>query len=123
MKIISGSVTMLASEGRITMQVPNLAFGEPSPELLELPDEYFWKLTSACFPTESDAHCLFLSPTGWKHFRDAIKEAFEASDHKRGTWKEFEEHATGFFSRTRKKRDRKIASLQRSINKLKAFDL
>lgn len=78
MKITKNSITHLASEGRITLQVPELYFNENSPEMIDAPNEWFCYIKydkSPCIGKQKGV--LYLTEKGFNDNYDDIKSAFE----------------------------------------------
>jgi len=127
-KVLKGSVTQLASEGRITLQVPEfeIAF-DPSQAsgFEELPDDWFIRAragsgNSWALSVGKERGFLVLSQKGWEANKAKIKEVFMKAEHKRGTWEEFEQEAADTFSGLEESRQRRIKALEDKIALLKA---
>jgi hypothetical protein len=122
MKILKGAITSLASEGRITLQIPqfDLCFGNYTPEYEEVPDEWIITLrNSGSRPAVGrESGFWFLTRVGWEANKDAIKKAFESANFQRGTWKEFEEYAEEHFLEVGKALQKHVDYLQKKIDQL-----
>jgi len=124
MKLRKNTITTLAREGRISLQVPQfiLCFGkEPEESLIDFPNEWFVIAKSSRVPAvgKKEGGFMFLSEVGWKANKKAIKRAFEKSKHKRGTWEDFEIHAEKHFQDVKDALDKRINYLQRKLEEAK----
>lgn len=101
MKIIKDSITALASEGRMTLQIPQYDLGANNTIEEEVPDEWFVTLRNASYPAVGREHgYLFLTRAGWFANQDKLKEAFENAEYNRGnTWEDFETYTIKHFQR------------------------
>jgi len=125
-----GVITSLASEGRLTLQVPQYdiiikegrAFFAQSLTCAEgakeHPDEWFVWLKNSRPAIGRESGFLFLTRKGWEANKEEIKKAFEASKTKRGTWKEFEDHAEYHLKEVEEKTQKHIRFLQKKIDVL-----
>lgn len=119
MKILKGAIPSLASEGQITLQIPEFDVGGPHPEFEEVEDCFVWLLSSKNVPVVGkEQGCLFLSEIGWNRYKDEIKEAFEKSTNPRGTWLEFEEYVESFFEDVKSSIVKEIDRLDKSKEKI-----
>lgn len=128
MKIVKDSITVLAGEGWLTLQVPSLALrwpGEPDVEYEDAPDEWFVEVRIG----SSSKHELcvgkergfpHLSRKGWEANKGKLAAAFAGASFKRGTWADFEKHADEFFSELEETRQRRIKAAQDKIKQLEA---
>ena len=125
MRIIKGAIEQLASEGYITLQVPQYIIDTrlpPPPMPLEtIPNDWIETLKSSqdrrCCGNESGF--WFLTEKGWNAKKDDIKKAFINSQHPRGSWTDFEVHATKHFKNVAERNQKHLKSLQ---DKLKRFE-
>jgi len=132
MRIIKDTITMLASQGHVTLQVPDGWIGG-TPVMEEVPDEWLMRVK-----VESEAHrpCvgkeqgfLFLTRAGWEANKDRIKAAFDAHNekvardyptHPRKTWADFEAHVDKHFDDMRRLIERKIRNLKAKVAELES---
>ena len=131
MQIFKDSITSLAREGRLTLQVPNMiiSFGPaaPGPQYINAPDEWF------CF-LKNDTPCvgkqqgyLYLTEKGFNDNYDDLKKAFEDAiargyDRTNGVgWPAFVQHAADHFAEVKSRQAKLIAKKQKEIAELQAF--
>jgi hypothetical protein len=123
MLIFKNGITLLASEGRLTLQVPDMAYGCSSLEGEEVPNDWIMQIRGGqhipCVGKEQGF--LFLTRKGWEANKDKIKAAFEASKDKRGTWQEFEAMAEKHFIQVQKKLNSLIQRLEAKVKEAKAI--
>ena len=116
MNVIDQAITALASEGRLTLQIPELAIGPYS--VSEASNDWFVRASYGCPTVGRERGFLFLSRKGWAINKPKIKAAFESSKDQRGTWDEFEQFATDFHKSLDAARNKKIAALRKKISDL-----
>lgn len=121
MKIIKDSITALASEGRMTLQIPQYNFGANNTIEAEVPDEWFVTLRNASYPAVGrEQGFLFLTQAGWFANQDKLKEAFENAKFSRGnTWEDFEEYAIKHFQRIERNTVNRIRLFENKVKALK----
>jgi hypothetical protein len=113
MKLQEGSITVLASEGRLTLQVPEWSIGDDS-ELVEYPDRWFVRLHGRRPCVGRESGYLFLSREGWKANREILKQAF--STVRGAEWSDFEQHAEKHFQEVQATADKLVAKLTRQLD-------
>lgn len=121
MQIIKGSITSLASEGRITLQVPTMAIGigtAPSVSFETVPDDWFVYLRNDVPATGKQEGFLFLSKRGFDANKTDIQRAFLSSTRARGTWADFEKHAEEHFKKVETKTKKRIEKLKKELVEL-----
>jgi len=125
-----GTVVQLASEGYLTLLVPDLILilpGSLAPklpnDLVTVPDNYFCYLKSDDTPAiGKESGFLYLTTKGYNHFYENLKIAFEIAckngrDRTSGIgWPAFVKEANDHFIKVHQKRAKKIADLQNKIN-------
>lgn len=123
MRIFKGAITSLASEGMITLQIPQYVIdapGSPPSETEEVPDEWIVKLRSNNTPaTGKERGYYFLTRRGWEANRHKIEEAFSKAKFKRGTWFDFQVHVEQHFMEVKKASRKRLAYLERKANQIK----
>lgn len=124
MKILKGSIPQLASEGYLTLQIPafDIWIGESpvASSYEDVPDEWVTILRSNNqFCIGKETGFLFLTRKGWEANKEAIKEAFEKSKMKRGTWQEFEKHAEDHFADVLSSNTKRLKYLESRVAELK----
>ncbi|SHE95795.1 hypothetical protein SAMN02745218_01132 [Desulfofundulus australicus DSM 11792] len=123
MLLEKGAITQLASEGHVTLQVPEFSIRIIGTKTIardgmtwdvlvaektlygpvEEYNEWFMRLKlngRKHVPTRKDSAPLFLSEKGWKNNKGSIEEAFKGAIAKgvaRGTWEDFEAMANEHF--------------------------
>ncbi len=145
MRIFRDSITQLAREGYRTTQIPQIAINLPTPtphnqrygftdeelasvrnieqEYEEIPDEWIAHVHSSCrryCVTDRERRSAFwhLSRVGFEANREAIRQAFEGSQYKRGTWEEFLEDIEREWQRWDAGTERHIANLRRKLQEI-----
>lgn len=128
MQIYKDSITQLASEGYLTLQVPCVALGTSPPQTIHAPDEWFCFLKSDCVPcVGKQKGFLYLTEKGFQDNYDDLKKAFENAiakgrDRTGGVgWPAFVQHAKDHFANVRAKQAGLTAKKQREIAELQAF--
>lgn len=135
MKILKRAITSLASEGRITLQIPQydivitedtraIAYGAdhmPDERIEEIPDEWVMVLRGGQRRPAigKEQGYFFLSKEGWDANRQKIKEAFLNAKHQRGTWADFEDHVEEHFRQVKAATLKKIKYEQSRLKQLK----
>ena len=132
MKILKKSITSLASEGRITLQVPvydvvvhegrAIAYDATqleSEKVIDAPDEWFVHLRHNSPAVGKESGFTFLSRAGWNANRKDIREAFLNSEFQRGTWADFEDYVDYHFAKVKKNGEKRIKLLQSKVKQLK----
>lgn len=125
MKVIKSAISMLSSEGRITLQVPNRALrlpGQPEAEYEEVPDEWLITLKDGRPAAGKESGFLFLTRKGWDANKVKIKEVFSKAKFQRGTWEEFEAHAEEHFTKVKKRLDKEIKRCEQRLVQLKSLE-
>lgn len=126
MKILKDSITTLAAEGRMTLQVPDsyICFKGSTPKWEEVPDEWFCRLCDRTPAVGRQDGILFLTQQGWNANKAKIKLAFEGQTIRNlGTWEDFEKIAKDHFKRVQRAWDRKFDLLESHLEDLKDFVL
>jgi len=134
-KILKGAITSLASEGRITLQIPifdiviqednrPIAYGADQlndERVEEIPDEWIMQLRSGQSRPVigKEQGYSFLTKEGWEANRQKIREAFLNAKHQRGTWADFEDHVDEHFKQVKAATLKKIKYEQSRLNQLK----
>jgi len=127
-----GVITSLASQGYLSLQVPQYdiiikeerAFAQSlidAEGAEEHPDDWFVWLKNHRPVVGRESGFLFLTKKGWKANKEKIKEAFQASKMKRGTWQEFEQHAEYHLTEVEEKTKKYINFLKKKIDTLNEF--
>lgn len=76
MDILEDSITCLASEGRMTLQVPELFIGS-APKFITVPDDWFHYLDVGAKPVAgNESGFLYLTTIGYAANKDDIKAAY-----------------------------------------------
>ena len=109
----------MASEGRLTLQIPTLYIGSLPNDIIDLPDEWFCILKGGRPCVGKEQGFLYLTYKGWIANRNDIKKAFMASKYKRGTWQDFKNHVKNDFKERHKKVQKQINYHQTKVNQLK----
>jgi len=123
MRIPTSSITTLAGEGRITLQVPACWIGT-APELTDYPDEWFCQLRGARVPAVGrETGFLFLTRAGFEANKAAIRAAFEAANTRRSGegWAAFEAHAAQHFANIAAATAKEIAKHEMKLAGLRRF--
>jgi len=120
MKILKDSITSLASEGRITLQIPQYDLGSSDAIEEEVPDEWVVTLRNGLYPAVGrEQGYLFLTRAGWFANQDKIKDAFEdAKFHRGNTWEDFEAHAKKHFQKVEHNTMRRIRLFKNKVKDL-----
>lgn len=129
MRLFAGTITQLASEGRLTLQVPELAIvvsgsSLPIPGIEEYPDDWFCHLRDYVLCTGRERGFLYLTRKGYEANENALRIAFEDAianglDRTNGEgWPAFERHAQEHFTRVESRTTREILKHQRKISQL-----
>lgn len=129
MKILTGAITTLASEGRITLQVPQYAIdSDQQAEYEDCPDEWFVFLKGSRPAIGRESGFLHLTRAGFESNESAIRNAFVAAvanGHDRGpgcnTWSDFTKHAEEEFARREAVLATFIANLQSKLNQAESL--
>lgn len=110
MRLMRGCFLTLAEEGRLTLQTTQYYIGADSDDYVDYPDEYFMELKiigSKQGVTRYRAACgreegfLYLTRTGFEHFKADMKQAFNKRVDRGNEWADFENYAYGLFPRVR----------------------
>ena len=121
MRLPEGAITYLASEGRITLQVPPFVIGEIS-RMIDYPDEWFHyvkMIRENCYRPVfgREQGYLHLTRAGWEANREALREAFESSPSTK-TWQDFERYVETYFYNMGQAIQAEIQKAQQRINEL-----
>ncbi|MHA1814490.1 MAG: hypothetical protein ACTSX1_00645 [Candidatus Heimdallarchaeaceae archaeon] len=132
MKILKRTITTLASQGRISLQVPQYniitegnraiaydANHSKDEDVIDIPDEWIIYLRYGSPAVGRESGHAFLTKMGWQDNKDEIKKAFESSKHPRGTWQDFENHVVKHFSEVEKQTKRRIKLLKSKLDQLR----
>lgn len=125
MKILKGSITSLASQGYITLQIPVYDVWidkEPKQSKTEdIPDD--WVITLKGGQRRpvigKEKGFLFLSKIGWDANWKKIRQTYLDSGSPRGTWADFEEHVEEHFQEVIKSTKKKIIYEEKRVEELK----
>jgi hypothetical protein len=122
MRIPTDSITVLAGQGRITLQVPEGWVGT-APDLTDYPDEWFCRLRNARVPAVGrESGFLFLTRAGFEANKPVIRAAFEAAPPRSGAdWAAFEAHAARHFENIAKAVAKEIETYERKLDQLCRF--
>jgi hypothetical protein len=124
------AITCLASEGRITLQIPQFSInlsGKPLPVEPHIPDDWMSRLNGN---TPAPNGFSYLSRKGWKANRTAIIAAFVVGVQRRdptGGWTQakseaaWDNHAKEHFANVDASVQKAVASLQKKIATLQSF--
>lgn len=124
MRISKSAIYCLASEGRITLQIPTLYIGKLPNDVVDLPDNWFCQMRYPRRPCVGrEQGFLYLTKKGWDANKKDIKKAFMASQYKRGTWQDFEDYVKQHFVDCRKNIKTQIAYHQTKITQLNNIKL
>ncbi len=122
MKILKDAITSLASEGRMTLQIPQVDLNPRGFEssIKEVPDEWVVALKDGSYPAVGrEQGYLYLTRAGWFANRDDIKDAFEGARFSRGnTWEDFEEYARKHFQKVEHNTMRRIRLFENKVKEL-----
>lgn len=145
MRILRDTITYLAGSGYRTLQIPNVAINLPAPtpeirdhgfsdedlermrnfepEYEEVPDEWIVHVHSGCrryclTDRERRHSFLHLSRAGFEANREAIRQAFENSPMKRGTWEQFLADAEEEWRKLEAGTERYRANLRRKLTQI-----
>ena len=132
MKIWKGSLLTLASQGHVTLQVPDciimVANGVSAPEEIEtIPDNWLCRLKSRRPAFKREAGCIYFTRAGYLANRGALRKAFEEAvangrDRTGGRgFAAFEEHAEMHFKSVDKALERAKDDLQNKLDYLDEF--
>ena len=127
MKILKDSIVTLASEGRLTLQVPewDIVNGQCTRIDTEIaPDEWFCRLKYYKPVVGKQEGFLFLTEKGFEANKDKLKIAFENSNLRnggKGKWHLFEEHAKDHFAKVKKAQNKLINELQNKLAQAQSF--
>ena len=114
MQIVKGSITILAAEGRLTLQIPGAYIG-CKPEMEEAPDDWFIVLKDNRPVVNKREHgFLFLSKKGWEANNATIKAAF-AGNSRGTTWEQMEVHAAEHFAAVERGTEKYLQGLRDKI--------
>ena len=124
MKLHKDAITRLASEGRITLQIPqHIIWFDKEPKQIEteeVPDSWVVSLRSNRSPAVGkESGFYFLTKKGWEANKNRIKEAFLRAEFQRGTWVEFELHAEEHFKKVEKASIKRLAYLEKKVQQVK----
>ncbi len=123
MQILKANLLSLQSEGRITLQVPDLyiAFTQPSPsDFINVPDDWLHYINHRNEPAVGKRlGFLYFTSVGYDHYKTQIKQAFLNSQCCRGTWQEFEQYAQEHFQNVAAKKHAAIIEASYKLNAAK----
>jgi len=126
MRIPKTTLTCLAAEGRITLQVPEFVVGDiDGLECEETPDDWLHavryaggKLRECCGKETGFTH---FTRKGFLAMRERLRAAYEGSGpNMRGFWPEFESHAANEFESIRRTTFKRIKLLRKQADELEA---
>lgn len=125
MRIIKDAIITHASEGRITMQVPEFSYGTRE-QYVELPDEWFCRLVGASSRpvVGKESSFLFLTRIGYANNKHDLRTAFEsaiARGRTTTTWVEYELIVEQHFQKVEKQRRKLAENLQKKLDTLNKF--
>ena len=128
MRVLKGSLTMLAGEGRITLQVPEFSAGVTTDEFEEIPNDWLHEVRYAggklrvCCGKETGF--IHFTRKGFEAMRERLRAAFLGSGTakiRREAWSEFERHAEDEFENIRQTTLKRIKLLRRQADELEAM--
>lgn len=136
MKIFKDSIIALASEGRLTLQIPEYSVDIVNNRIVPItdddefeiiPDDWVCKLRSNHLPVvgKQDGF-LYLTKKGYEANKDKLKIAFENSNMRyggAGKWHLFEEHAQEHFDKVAKAQKRLLNELQNKLAQIQNFQV
>jgi len=131
MQLPKSSITCLASEGKLTVQIPqyslHLGPSNPAPTV-NYPDDWFCELKNMTPVTGKQSGYLHLTEKGFKTNYNDLKIAFEAAlaggcfDRTKGVgWPAFVQIAKDHFAEVKLKQAKLIAKKQKEIAQLQSF--
>ena len=130
MRIFKDSITRLASLGYVTLQVPDTAFGSPSIEMEDVPDEWLCVLTGAGrHRVGKELGFLYLTKAGWDANKEKIKEKFLKAietglDRTESLgWVAFERHVVEHFESLEKRNKKFKTQLEEKLEEMKRIKI
>jgi len=126
MKLCRDAITALTSEGRCTLQVPDMVLlfpGDKEPALVDYPDDWFSTMKSNDEPAVGkEGGFTYLSRKGYEANKADLKKAIEKACGKRGKgWADFEKYAEEHFAKVEKSVARKLKTLRAKVAELEKF--
>lgn len=132
-KVHKSTITCLASEGRLTLQVPDVMLtisGMPDDPVVEevepmevVQDDHFIYLKGGnhkvCVGRESGY--LFFTEAGFNHYREELKAAFNSYQQRGHTWEEFEAYAAKEFEKRKQAAAKQLATAEERLAELKSL--
>ncbi len=124
MKIFKNAITTLASEGRITLQIPQYQIWfDNNPhhnEIIEIPDDWVMLLKSNNVPAVGkEGGFWYLTKKGWEDNKDEIQKAFSSSNRQRGTWDDFELYVEKHFKDVENASKKRLAYLEKKAKQVR----
>ena len=99
-----GAPTCLASEGRLTLQVPQMSLFGSANDYTTFDEEHFIHVKCGsdkiAAGKEVPYAALFFSRKGFQHYYNDLKAAFTTS---RGSWADFEKHAIDWLDKVERR--------------------
>lgn len=123
MRVIKAAILAMAQQGYLSLQVPDCAirFGGGSTEYEELPDGWFCRISGRDPKVGRESGYLYLTRAGYIANKEALQAAFSTA---RGhTWADFVEYAAKHFAEVEAAVARRIKTLEKKIEELKAFEV
>lgn len=130
MQILKGAITQLASEGHLTLQIPECAIcfpGDPVVDMEEAPDEWFCVLKRDVPVLGKESGFLHLTRVGYEANKNALKAAFATAcatgrDRTNGVgWPAFEKMAEEHFKKVEKATTKQKKLLAQKLDQLNGF--
>ena len=128
MQIDELALVQLAREGRLTLQVPDIIIGQPSPsaKMIDCEEDDFERLSVSRYSKKNGISYLpnprgylFFSRKGFEKFKPLLETAFST---KRGnTWQDFLDHAEQHFKQVVWALDHEIELAKKRVAKFEAM--
>jgi hypothetical protein len=135
-KVFKGSLLRLSSEGRLTLQIPDMALmlssTTPAPELEDIPDDWVYMSDYAGVPTTGRSGFLRFTKTGYLENAEALQNAYANGVRRRmqnpnsdieKAKRDFHDYAMSFYANAKMKIKRSLLGAQNKVNRLtKMYD-
>lgn len=129
MKILKDAITALASEGRCTLQVPDVVISldanPPLAQTEDVPDDWFVTLKYEGYKlvpsVGNQGGFLFLSRKGYEANKAKLKKAFASKRNRGNVWALFEEQAEKHFAEVEANTVKKLKKLKAQVAELERF--
>lgn len=121
-EVYEDCITHHASEGRLTLQVPNNCIGTPTSATVSVDSSHFVILKSedGIPAVGRETGFLFFTEAGFEHYKSELEAVFDA-DIRGNTWAQFEEHAASVFAKRKKKLQKAILNAELKVQQLRSF--